>query len=72
MSTELRKFVAMLMLLTGLIVYCLVAMRLMADVSHWPLWLKTICYLILGIIWIFPCYSLLTWMQTGKWRVKKE
>jgi uncharacterized membrane protein len=71
MSTSTRKFVAMILLLAGLILYCLIAMRLMADVSYWPLWLKTTCYLILGIIWIFPCYRLLTWMETGKWRAVK-
>ncbi len=71
MSTSTRKFLAMIVLLAGLTLYCLVAMRLMADVFYWPLWLKIICYLILGIIWIFPCYLLLTWMETGKWRVDK-
>jgi hypothetical protein len=72
MSTSTRKFVALLMLLAGLITYCLIAMRLMADVSHWPLWLRTICYLVLGIIWIFPCYRLLAWMETGRWRILKD
>jgi putative flippase GtrA len=71
MSTPTRKFVAMLMLLAGLILYCLIVMRLMADVSHWSLWIKTFCYLFFGIIWIFPCYKLLTWMETGKWQVKQ-
>jgi hypothetical protein len=72
MSTRLRKFLAMLLLLIGLVGYCLIAMRLMADVSHWPLWLRTACYTVLGIVWIFPCYRLLVWMETGRWRILKE
>jgi hypothetical protein len=72
MSTSTRKFVAMLMLLAGLILYCLIVMRLMADVSYWPLWIRTLCYLFFGIIWIFPCYKLLTWMETGRWKVTKD
>jgi hypothetical protein len=71
-STSLRKFIAMLMLLLGLVIYCMIAMRLMADVFYWPLWLKTFCYLVLGLVWIFPCYTLLTWMETGKWRKVKR
>jgi hypothetical protein len=71
MSTPTRKFIALLILLFGLTIYCLTAMALMAEVAYWPLWLKTICYLVLGILWIFPCYNLLAWMETGRWRPKK-
>jgi hypothetical protein len=68
MSVPLRKFLAMLMLLTGLALYCLAAMLLMQHFAGLPVLVQMLFYLVLGIGWIFPCYPLLMWMETGRWR----
>ena len=68
MSDSSRKLLAMLLLLVGLTVYCLAAVLLMGNFAHLPVLVQMIGYLVLGIGWIFPCYPLLVWMQTGRWR----
>jgi Protein of unknown function (DUF2842) len=68
MSEPLRKLIAMVLLLVGLAVYCLAAMLLMSKAAHLPVLVQMLGYLVFGIGWIFPCYPLLVWMQTGRWR----
>jgi hypothetical protein len=37
-----------------------------------PWWAQTLYYLAAGIIWIFPLRPLLRWMETGRWRTRRE
>ncbi len=67
----LRKALAILMLVIGLIVYALVAVTLI-DLLPWSDAAKIPLFAIAGVLWIFPCRNLLVWMETGNWRLPKK
>lgn len=63
MPMRLRKMFGSLILVTGLILYVLLCMRLAVAVlpEWWPAQLAF--YITAGILWAFPAKRLLAWME---------
>jgi len=60
--------VGILGLFAALIVYGIVIARYAPDlIGRWPIWVQTIIYLALGLIWLLPLKRFLIWMETGRW-----
>ncbi len=60
--------VGILGLFAALIVYGIVIARYAPDlIGGWPIWVQTIIYLVLGLIWLLPLKRFLIWMETGLW-----
>ena len=60
--------VGILGLFAALIVYGIVIARYSPDlIGRWPIWVQTIIYLVLGLIWLLPLKRFLIWMETGRW-----
>lgn len=63
MSIRLRKFLGMIALIVLLLVYSLLAMRygdmLLADR---PIWLQTIGWVVLGVLWVPAAGLIVRWM----------
>lgn len=60
--------VGILGLFAALIVYGIVIARYAPDlIGVWPIWVQTIIYLLLGLIWLLPLKRFLIWMETGRW-----
>ncbi len=59
----LRKFLGMLVLLTGLVIYTFAAVWLVTSIlpDHWSV--QFVFYPVAGIAWAFPARYLITWMQ---------
>ena len=63
-----RIHVGILVLFAALIVYGIVIARYAPDlIGGWPIWVQTIIYLVLGLIWLLPLKRFLIWMETGRW-----
>ena len=64
----LRIPLGVLALLAALVLYALGV----AWASQWigllPVWVQTIVYLVLGLVWLLPLRRFLIWMETGRWR----
>ncbi len=57
-----------LALLVVLTTYGILIARYMPGlIDAWPVWLQTIVYLILGVVWLLPLRRFLIWMETGHW-----
>jgi len=41
-------------------------------IGDWPVWVQTIVYLILGVIWLLPLKRFLIWMETGRWHAPTD
>lgn len=67
----LRKAVAIVILVVGLIVYAIAAVTLI-GLLRWSDAAKIPLYAIAGVLWIFPCRYLIIWMETGRWRLPKD
>ncbi|WP_427969440.1 DUF2842 domain-containing protein [Altererythrobacter sp.] len=62
-----------LALLASLIVYATVIARYVPGViAGWPMWLQTIAYVVLGVIWLLPLKRFLIWMETGRWHAPDD
>ena len=60
--------VGILGLFAALIVYGIVIARHAPDlIGRWPIWVQTIIYLVLGLLWLLPLKRFLIWMETGRW-----
>ncbi|MEO1967755.1 MAG: DUF2842 domain-containing protein [Sphingomonadaceae bacterium] len=71
MRTEptLRIPLGILGLLAALGAYALLVVNLIAPaIDSWPVLLKTLVYLVLGVLWLLPLRRFLIWMETGRWR----
>lgn len=65
--------VGILGLFAALIVYGVVIARYAPDlIGNWPVWVQTIVYLVLGLIWLLPLKRFLIWMETGRWATPEE
>ncbi len=73
MRTEptLRIPLGVLGMLAGLALYALFVAWLADWIGQLHVLLQTVVYLVLGIVWIFPAYRLVIWMETGRWRIRK-
>ncbi len=60
-------------LFVALIVYGVVIARYAPDmIGHWPIWVQTFVYVVLGLIWLLPLKRFLIWMETGRWNATKD
>lgn len=60
--------IGILGLLAGLTVYSIVIARYAPGlIGAWPIWLQTLAYVILGVVWLLPLKRFLIWMETGRW-----
>ncbi|WP_417319363.1 DUF2842 domain-containing protein [Emcibacter sp.] len=59
MYPSFKKFAGIMVILFGLALYALLATRLIEAVFADHIVLQLICYLIAGIVWIFPAYWVL-------------
>lgn len=61
--------VGILGLTLGLLIYGVVlAVYLPGLIGGWPVWVQTIIYLVLGLVWLLPLRNFLIWMETGSWK----
>ena len=65
MSDAARKLFGLVVLLAGLIVYALLAMRLAVAVLPDNLIVQTLYYVAAGILWIVPAIPFVRWLQGG-------
>ncbi len=63
MTSGLRKFLGLAVLLAGLFVYALLAMRLAVAVLPDNLAVQTIYHLIAGMLWVVPTVPFVRWLQ---------
>ncbi|WP_068076429.1 DUF2842 domain-containing protein [Novosphingobium lentum] len=61
-----RKPVGILALLIALVIYVVVAVRLLDVVGSWPVLAQVPVYVVLGTIWLLPLRRYLIWMETGR------
>ena len=71
MTIRTRKRLGMVAILIGLSLYAIVVVMVMTSFKRLPIWAEVPAYLVLGIIWIKPCYQLMVWIETGKWKAPK-
>lgn len=57
-----------LALFAGLIAYAIAVAHFAPPIiASWPVWVQTIVYIVLGLIWLLPLRRFLIWMETGRW-----
>ena len=60
--------VGLLVMLAVLIVYALLVARYVpALIGGWPVFVQTLVYIVLGLVWLLPLRRFLIWMETGRW-----
>lgn len=59
MYPSLKKFFGIMVILIGLTIYAIVAASLIQAFFAEHIVLQLICYMIAGIVWIFPAYWVL-------------
>lgn len=72
MTIKTRKLAGMLLLVGGLLTYVLVAAGIIGAMQGLPEAARLLLYAVAGIAWIFAARPVLVWMETGKWRVRRE
>ena len=60
-----RMLLGTVVLIVYIIVYCLIAMRFMAETPRLPVFFELIAYTALGVVWIFPVKPLFKWIGRG-------
>lgn len=65
MSAAARKLFGLAVLLAGLVLYALLAMRLAVAVLPDDLIVQTLYYVAAGVIWIVPAVPFVRWVQGG-------
>lgn len=63
MSDAARKLLGLLVLLAGLFVYALLAMRLAVLVLPDDLIVQTLYYIAAGVLWVVPAVPFVRWVQ---------
>jgi hypothetical protein len=63
MSNALRKLLGLAVLLTGLFIYALLAMRLAVAVLPDDLIVQTLYYIAAGVLWVVPAVPFVRWVQ---------
>lgn len=72
MNIRSRKLVGLFLLVGGIAAYCLIVADLLSRIDRLPIALEVLIYVIAGVVWIFPAYSLIRWMETGTWWVRRD
>tara|TARA_R110002096_G_scaffold292243_4_gene486728 strand:+ start:822 stop:1037 length:216 start_codon:yes stop_codon:yes gene_type:complete len=60
-----RSLIGMLGMILGLSAYAFGAAAIGDMISHWPLAITSVYYLIAGIAWLYPAIKILRWMAAG-------
>lgn len=56
-----------------LLAYGIVIARYLPDaIGDWPIFVQTIIYIVLGLIWLLPLRRFLIWMETGSTNAPEE
>ncbi len=69
MPQRLRKFIGAVLLLALMVFWALGAMAVAqgrVTELHWAL--QTICYVLLGTLWVIPAAFIISWMEKGNRR----
>jgi len=72
MTQSKRKLVGVFLVVGGLTLYCLIAAGLLSALPRLNIVLEVILYTFFGIVWIFPMRSVMVWMETGSWWVRRD
>lgn len=67
-----RKPVGMLAILLLILVWVVLVASFSAEIGSLPILVQLVIYVVLGIVWIAPLKPLLLWMETGRWRVRRD
>lgn len=62
-----RKPIGILGLFLAVMIYAIIAARLVVPISEWPVLVQAVIYIVLGTIWLLPLRRFLIWMETGRW-----
>ena len=62
MSIRLKKFIGMILLVTLVIVYALVAMAVGANFAHSSTLVQLLYFGLSGVLWIVPAMVIIRWM----------
>lgn len=68
MTPSIRRPLGVLALLVGIFAYAIFVVWLFEPISGLHVLLQLPIWILLGIIWIFPCRPLMVWIETGRWR----
>ncbi len=63
-----RKPIGSLGLFLAVMLYAIIAARLVVPISQWHVLVQTPIYIVLGTIWLLPLRRFLIWMETGRWK----
>ena len=63
-----RKPIGILGLFLAVMIYAIIAARLVVPISEWHVLVQTPIYIVLGTIWLLPLRRFLIWMETGRWK----
>ena len=63
-STQMRKIIGIVAILTYLTVYIIIAMTIGTYLISSPKWLQLIYYIIAGVIWVLPLKPVMKWANT--------
>lgn len=54
LSYKARKRWSLVVLLVGMPIYVVIVLNLMTSIERLPFWAEAACYIVLGVVWIFP------------------
>ena len=62
-----------LSLFFGLIIYGIFIAKYASPIlTGLPIWVQTLAYVLLGVVWLLPLKRFLIWMETGTWSPPNE
>ena len=66
-----RRTAGALLILLLIMIWAGLVVQLAEPVGRLPIWAQTIFYLVAGLawIWLLPLRRILTWSETGRWRL---
>lgn len=71
MNPSWRKPAGVGLLLLYITIYVTLVASFSNAIGDWHWSLQAIFYTIVGTVWIVPLGPLLSWMETGRWRVRR-
>jgi hypothetical protein len=64
MTKRIRKLIGTILILTFVCLYAPIAMAIAEGrILDAPKLVQTVCYIILGLIWVLPVMPLIRWME---------
>ncbi|MEO7865433.1 MAG: DUF2842 domain-containing protein [Sphingomicrobium sp.] len=65
LSPSARKLIGAVLIVSFIVLWAVLVASLAQFVWHWPVFVQTLFYLIMGLAWIIPLKPLIRWSQTG-------